>query len=168
MWQNEGYSQPDVKMSGTEEQERLSSYSYHPLETRRALPMTLLRAREAVMARFRPMLAAHGISEQQWRVMRILAEKGTLDATEISERACIFASSLSRIIKTLEKQGAITREQDAHDARRVRLRLTESGHRTISEITPESLAIYADFEKRFGADRVTDLISMLNELTELR
>ena len=35
-------------------------------DTRHALPMAL-RAREAVMTRFRPMLAAHDINEQQWR-----------------------------------------------------------------------------------------------------
>ncbi|MGH7006661.1 MAG: hypothetical protein ACREIP_22160, partial [Alphaproteobacteria bacterium] len=33
----------------------------------RSLPMQLLRAREAVMQRFRPMLHQHGVTEQQWR-----------------------------------------------------------------------------------------------------
>ncbi|NNC22772.1 homoprotocatechuate degradation operon regulator HpaR [Salinisphaera sp. USBA-960] len=151
----------------TQEQEQLDDYARHPLETRRALPMTLLRAREAIMARFRPMLTAHGVSEQQWRVMRILAEEDTLDASEVSKRACIFESSLSRIIKTLEKQEFVARDQDLLDARRIRLRLTEDGHRLIGKLTPESLEIYTNLEKEFGKERVAILISMLNELTEL-
>ncbi len=43
-------------------------------ETGRSLPIALLRARESLMARFRPMLAAHGFTEQQWRVLRIVGE----------------------------------------------------------------------------------------------
>ena len=43
-----------------------------PRDTRRSLPMALLRARETVMARFRPMLAENDINEQQWRVLRVL------------------------------------------------------------------------------------------------
>jgi hypothetical protein len=42
-----------------------------PRDTRRALPIALLRAREAVMVRFRPILRYHGVTEQQWRVMRV-------------------------------------------------------------------------------------------------
>ena len=41
----------------------------------RSLPMQLLRAREAVMQRFRPMLHQHGVTEQQWRVIRVLVER---------------------------------------------------------------------------------------------
>ena len=47
--------------------------------TQRSLPMALLRARELLMERFRPMLSAHGVTEQQWRVLRVLHEsEGTL------------------------------------------------------------------------------------------
>lgn len=155
-------------MSPTQKTAPQRDYDRHPLETRHALPMALLRARESVMARFRPMLNAHGISEQQWRVMRVLAEEGVLDATEISRRACIFASSLSRIIKTLERDGSLVRERSADDARRVQLRLTDKGHATVREITPESLAIYRDLEDKFGTDRVATLIDMLNELVDMK
>jgi len=34
--------------------------------------MELLKAREAAMERFRPMLREHGLTEQQWRVIRAL------------------------------------------------------------------------------------------------
>ena len=42
----------------------------------RSIPIALLRAREAVMAHFRPLLADRGYTEQQWRVLRILNEYG--------------------------------------------------------------------------------------------
>ena len=40
----------------------------------RNLPRLLLEAREAVLAHTRPDLRAHGLSDQQWRVLRVLGE----------------------------------------------------------------------------------------------
>ena len=76
-------------------------------------------------------------------------------------------SSLSRIIKTLEKQGTLIRERCPDDARRVQLRLSDQGYRIVSEITPESVAIYRALEDQFGSERVATLIDMLNELVEM-
>lgn len=67
-----------------------------PRETRRSLPIALLRAREAMMQHFRPMLAVHDLTEQQWRVLRVLAESGAKDATQLAELAQILGPSLSR------------------------------------------------------------------------
>src|ERR1700751_1542936 len=50
----------------------------------RSLPMLLLRAREAVMRQFRPSLRSHGLTEQQWRILRALA---AIDAIEVTELA---------------------------------------------------------------------------------
>ncbi|MDU2926702.1 MAG: homoprotocatechuate degradation operon regulator HpaR, partial [Bradyrhizobium sp.] len=46
-----------------------------------SLPMALLRAREAVMRQFRPILRQHGLTEQQWRILRALA---AVDAIEVT------------------------------------------------------------------------------------
>ena len=66
--------------------------------------MSLLRAREMVMTHFRPMLARHRVTEQQWRVIRVLHEQSPLGATEVAERASILGPSLTRIIKALESR----------------------------------------------------------------
>ena len=58
-----------------------------PPATSRSLPIALLRAREAVMGNFRPMLADFDVTEQQWRVMRVLSEAGRLDASDLAARA---------------------------------------------------------------------------------
>ena len=68
-------------------------------KTRRTLPMALLRAREAVMERFRPLLLAHGVTEQQWRVLRVLKEAEETDASDLADAASILAPSLSRTIR---------------------------------------------------------------------
>ena len=47
--------------------------------TDRSLPIALLRAREAVMEPVRDMLAASGLSEQKWRVLRVVDEAEALE-----------------------------------------------------------------------------------------
>ncbi|HSX73357.1 MAG TPA: homoprotocatechuate degradation operon regulator HpaR, partial [Shinella sp.] len=136
--------------------------------TRRSLPIALLRAREAVMSHFRPILADHDVTEQQWRVIRVLSEAGTLDATEVAEKAFILAPSLTRMLRSLEERGLITRHKDKEDGRRVLLRLAPAGQAVIDEVMPDSRRVYADIDARFGAGRIEELLDMLEELAALK
>jgi homoprotocatechuate degradation regulator HpaR len=137
-----------------------------PRDTRRSLPIALLKAREAVMSRFRPMLNAHDVTEQQWRVIRILGEAGEpLEATDLADRACVLAPSLTRIIKTLEDRGVITRQRHETDGRRVLLEITPAGVALIRSVTPESAKIYVELEARFGRERLDQLLDLLEILT---
>lgn len=135
-----------------------------PRDTSRSLPIALLRARETVMSRFRPLLASHDVTEQQWRVLRVLGEAGGLDATELAARSCILAPSLTRILRALEERGLIARDRDAADGRRIVIEIADAGRRLIAEVMPESRAIYAEMESRFGRDRIEALLDMLQEL----
>jgi len=138
-----------------------------PRDTRRALPIALLRAREVVMARFRPILTAHDVTEQQWRVVRVLGEESPLDATEVADRACVLAPSLTRIIKALEERRLISRSRDAVDGRRICLALAPAGLELIRGVTPEIGPVYADLEAQYGRERIELLLDMLGELAEL-
>jgi homoprotocatechuate degradation regulator HpaR len=126
--------------------------------------MALLRARESVMENFRPMLARHDVTEQQWRVIRVLAEAGRLDATEVSTRASILAPSLTRMIRTLEQRKFIRRRKDARDGRRVILEIAPAGLALIQKASPESLAIHAELEQRFGREKLDALLDLLEDL----
>ena len=74
-----------------------------------SLPMALLRSREAVMRLFRPGLRKHGVTEQQWRILRALAHSGPMEVTALAEATFLLAPSLSRILPDLEKRGLIAR-----------------------------------------------------------
>lgn len=139
-----------------------------PRATRLSLPISLLRAREAVMSHFRPMLAHHDVTEQQWRVVRVIYEAGTLDASEVAERAFILAPSLTRMIRSLEERGFISKHKDESDGRRVLLRIAPAGEALIHEVTPDSRKIYAEIEARFGRQRMDALLELLDELASYR
>lgn len=157
-----------MKNDPTEERRSDMSSAGRVSRERRSLAIGLLRAREAVMSHFRPMLAAHDVTEQQWRVIRALAEAGTLDATEVAEMAFILAPSLTRMIRSLEERGFVIRHKDKADGRRVLLELAPAGRAMIDEVMADSRRIYADIYDRFGAERVEDLLDMLDELAALK
>jgi homoprotocatechuate degradation regulator HpaR len=136
-----------------------------PRNTRRSLPMALLRARETVMENFRPMLSHYNVTEQQWRVMRVVAEAGKLDASDVAKRASILAPSLTRIIRALEERKLIRRSKDSVDGRRVILEISPSGLQLIQNALPESAAIYEKLEREIGAEKLNLLLNMLDEIS---
>ena len=137
-------------------------------ETSKSLPIAMLRAREAMMLSFRPLLSKHGFTEQQWRVLRVLGEKGTSDAGQVAFESCILAPSLSRIIGKLEKDKYISRFVDTNDGRRINLTLTNLGEDILNKIAPETKSIYKALQKRYGEEKLTTLLELLGELSEWR
>ena len=93
--------------------------------TSRSLPIALILAREAVMAPIRDMLAESNITEQHWRVLRMLNEHGPQDASTLARRSGLLAPSLSRIVAAMEANGHLVREPDLEDRRKQRLAMTE-------------------------------------------
>tara|TARA_B100001093_G_C26277860_1_gene779774 strand:+ start:83 stop:571 length:489 start_codon:yes stop_codon:yes gene_type:complete len=137
-------------------------------ETSKSLAIAMLRAREAMMLSFRPILAKHGFTEQQWRVLRVLGEKGTSDAGQVAFDACILAPSLSRIIGKLENDKYITRFIDTKDGRRINLSLTDLGQETLNKIAPDVDVVYKAIQKRYGEEKLTNLLGLLGDISEWR
>lgn len=128
---------------------------------RHSLPMALLRAREAAMARFRPLLRENGLTEQQWRVIRTLADEDNIDAGELASRSMLLAPSLTRILQFLEKNELVQRKPGSSDQRRSVLTLTPQGHDVFQSVGPVSEHAYAEIEAEFGKDRLEDLYELL-------
>ena len=102
-----------------------------------SLPMALLLAREATMRRFRPSLAEHGLTEQQWRVLRALASADQpIEVSVLAERTALLAPSVTRIVARLADDGMIRRDTVVGDARRS----TRSRHSTSCGSRPTSTA----------------------------
>lgn len=162
LWHVQGMTKDDLPPAG------LPDDSLAPRTTQRSLPMSLLRAREAVMSHFRPMLDRYGVNEQQWRVIRVLGEAGPLDASDVAERANILAPSLTRMIKALTERGLIEKARDAGDGRRVMLAIAPAGRDLLRRVTPDSARIYDELEDRFGRDKVNELMDLLDALSHLK
>mgnify|MGYP002820929595 FL=1 len=129
-----------------------------------SLPMQLLRARESTMSRFRPMLRNHGLTEQQWRVVRVLAAEKQLDTGELSRLTFLLAPSLTRILKTLDQEGLVQRTPDPDDLRRVDVRLSKAGRIVYNKVSPDSERLYREIEEQFGLQKLNELYVLLKDL----
>jgi homoprotocatechuate degradation regulator HpaR len=137
-------------------------------EFSRSLPMALMRARESVMCEFRPILAEHDVTEQQWRVLRALVDQdGGLGVGELAARTFLLGPSVSRILAALEHRGLVVRSAVDHDGRRALIVATDAGRDLYETIAPASEATYRRVEQRFGADDLEQLYALLDRLAAL-
>lgn len=139
----------------------------NPLIKHRNLPRLLLQAREAVMAHTRPGLRAHGLSDQQWRVMRVLGEHGTVETGRVAREAFIVGPSLTGVLSRMERDGLIRRERDPQDQRRSVITATAHGKRIAHKLSGAIEAHYVSVEEALGAQKLAHLYELLDQLIAL-
>jgi homoprotocatechuate degradation regulator HpaR len=136
----------------------------------RNLPLVLLQARERVLSHFRPILNANGITEQQWRIVRVLYEKASLEPREIVELCRISSPSMAGVLARMQELGLVTRRRVDHDQRRVRVALTPRARAMAARMAPQIEATYRRIEQQIGEifserfqEALDQLLAMLPE-----
>ena len=132
------------------------------------LTITLLRARESLNDVISADVSKHNFTEQQWRVLRVLGEKGPYDAGQLATEACILSPSLSRIINTLIENKFIIKKEDKFDKRRIILEISDEGKLKLETIKPEYMTILKSIQKRYGEDKIKKILDLLTEVIEWR
>ena len=135
---------------------------------RPSLTLTLLQAREATLAFFRPALNAHDLTEQQWRVIRILRQQGELESHQLAELACILKPSMSGVLKRLERDGVVARRKSPEDQRRVFITLTDKGQQAFLAMSEEMARNYDRILSQFGEAKLEQLMQLLNEMKKIK
>jgi len=147
-----------------------ASFSPEPMSNKfqhRNLPMLLLRARESVMRYFRKSLKEHGLTEQQWRVIRVLNEWGEMETGRIAVESCILAPSLSGVLDRMERNGLIVRHRLAIDQRKVFVGLTDQSRDLVDHISRSIEVQYGTLEKQLGRDGLLNAYALLDQLISL-
>lgn len=129
--------------------------------TKRSLPIALIRAREGIMPPIRQMLAESGITEQQWRVLRVLEEFGPQDTSTLASRACLLLPSLTRIAQKMSENGLIEVSRNVTDRRRQIITLTVDGQQIVDDNRTQAEAIVVGFRQRLGDDNYEQLLDLL-------
>jgi homoprotocatechuate degradation regulator HpaR len=133
----------------------------------RNLPRLLLQARESLMARTRPRLREHGLSDQQWRVLRVLGEHGTVETGRVAREAYILGPSLTGVLARMERDGLIRRERDPADQRRTVVQATPRGLKMVERLSEPVEAHYQWLERSLGKQKLSQLYELLDELIAL-
>jgi len=133
----------------------------------RNLPRLLLQAREAVMAHTRPSLRENDLSDQQWRVLRVLGEHGAVETGRVAREAFILGPSLTGVLARMERDGLIHRSRDPQDQRRTVIEATAQGKRLVKKLSSTIEAHYAMLEGSLGKAKLGQLYKLLDELIAL-
>lgn len=132
-----------------------------------SLNIVLIQTREALLSHFRPMLNDIGITDQQWRIIRLLAEHGIMDFQDLAKQACILRPSLTGILTRLEKMNYLVRLKPSNDQRRVFLKLTKEGENLYENFCISVDDRYKMLEKRFSHEKLQQLGNLLKEFTDI-
>ena len=131
------------------------------------MTLALLRALEALMSRMRPILRAHGVTEQQWRVLRILSDLSEVEVTVLARLALLHPPSLTRILRDLTARGHVQRRGDDTDMRRSLVRISVQGLELIALAGPEVARATDEVQALYGDKRGRQLRELLTELEQV-
>lgn len=130
------------------------------------LPHLLLQSREALMSRFRPVLNQHGVTEQQWRILRVLLEEDGLEPRQLCERCLISSPSIAGVLMRMEEAGWIQRERMEHDQRRVKVSITAATKKLGKSMAPIIEREYLELEKQVGVKQLQQVYDTLDALLQ--
>ncbi|KRP74769.1 homoprotocatechuate degradation operon regulator HpaR [Pseudomonas paralactis] len=135
---------------------------------RQSLTLALLQAREAAMSFFRPSLNEHGLTEQQWRIIRILEQHGELEIYQLAELACILKPSMTGVLVRMEAAGMVHRRKAEQDQRRVLITLADKGKASFESMSQCMEANYQRLQDQFGEEKFQTLLGLLDDLKNIK
>jgi homoprotocatechuate degradation regulator HpaR len=131
----------------------------------RSLPMMLYRTLDTVMPRFRRIFNDFGLTEQQWRVLRVLWETDNTTIMALSEATLLPAPSLIGIVDRLERHELVNRQRSEVDRRKVNVVLTSQGAALEDEIMPRVASAYADLKQSVDAETWSAVLAGLGQIS---
>lgn len=134
----------------------------------RSLPIMLYRTLDAVLPRFRQIFNEFGLTEQQWRVLRVLWEQESIAFSELSELTLIPAPSLVGVVDRLTNNGLVARRRSTTDRRSVFVYATNKGQKLEAQVRPRVDRAYAELRASIDQDSWETLINGLEQVSSIK
>jgi len=132
-----------------------------------SLPMMLYRALDAVMPQFREIFRAFGLTEQQWRVLRVLWQCKQIPFHELADLTLIPAPSLVGVVDRLSASGLAGRCRSATDRRNVFVHATEKGEALEAKVMPRVNKAYSELQRSVDVATWEALIAGLEKISSV-
>lgn len=133
-----------------------------------SLPMMLYRAIDVVMPRFRRIFKEFGLTEQQWRVLRVLWEIEEISHSELAELTLISPPSLVGVLDRLLAMSLVERRRSARDRRVVFVVSTAAGRELRDQLMPAVQQSYFELRDSIGDAAWQGLLDGLDEVVTSR
>ena len=126
--------------------------------------MMLYKTLDVVMPQFRAIYSEYGITEQQWRVLRVLWEHESMPLLELADITLILPPSLVGIIDRLSRVEMVKRVRSKTDRRVVFIEITAKGKALKENVSPRVDAIYARLENSIDAELWAKMLEGMNTI----
>ena len=90
---------------------------------------------------YHPLLSEHGLTYPQYLVLLVLWEKDEQPVNDIAKRLMLETNTVTPLLKRMEAEGIVTRNQGKKDARQMIVKLTKKGRDLQKALTdvPETM-----------------------------
>jgi len=129
-----------------------------------SLPIMLYRAIDVVMPRFRAIFKEFGLTEQQWRVLRVLWEIEELSHNDLAGLTLISPPSLVGVLDRLRAMELVERRRSGLDRRVVYIASTEQGREMRDQIMPAVQQTYFELRDSIDDEVWRNLLDGLDEI----
>ena len=126
--------------------------------------MMLYRAIDVVMPRFRCIFKEFGLTEQQWRVLRVLWEIEEISQNELAELTVISPPSLVGVLDRLRAMKLIERRRSSLDRRVVYVASTQNGRDLRDQLMPAVQQTYFELRDSIDNEVWRNLLDGLEEI----
>jgi len=132
--------------------------------------VALLRTADVVRTDTDRLLAPHGITGQQFNVLRILrgSHPEPLPTLEIAARMIERQPGITRLLDRIEARGLVTRERCREDRRQVLCRITPAGLSLLKSLDGPLNRLEGGRLARLGPAQLRQLVALLDRVREER
>ena len=131
-----------------------------------SLPMMLYRSLEAVIPIYRDVFSKYQLTEQQWRVLRVLWENERIASNELASETLLSPNSLAGIVDRLETRSLVKRQHSELDRRVIYVLPTEQGLSLEEQMTPKVDAIHDSIRGTVSDHEWQQLDTILNKIRD--
>ena len=131
------------------------------------LPMQLYRTLDAIMPEYRNLFAKNNLTEQQWRILRVLWADNNITVAKLSEKTLLPAPSLVGILDRLVKKDLINRSRSKKDRREVEITLTQNGQKLQEAVAPRVLEIHTKLKSKVSISEWNQMEAVLQKFTQV-
>lgn len=103
-------------------------------------------------ARLEEALRGCGSSLDQWRILRLLAERGGCPMNVVADHVLLLAPKLSKLVDRMVSANLVLRRRDLEDRRRVLIVVSARGRRALAEWDEVTADVRGQFRHLLGAD----------------
>jgi MarR family transcriptional regulator, organic hydroperoxide resistance regulator len=136
-----------------------------PLDLSEHLPYLINRVGSALVARFSAdALARARLSIASWRVLAVLSNNGGLRQTDLAEMTSIDASTLSRLITRLVRDGLVKRTRSKSDSREVAVALTRKAKTLMTKLVPIAVGLQNSATQKLAKQDLATLKRVLRKM----